>query len=144
MYGITDALPVLITTVVLVINFDPRRSAVQGAAMMFGNVVGGLVAFVSFSLLHAAPSLTTLALITFLVALLFAVPVERGGPAGAVGLVTFNQAIVLFSLDLAPGGGGTGLWATRVLQFGIACTFAVGTMSLLFPRLEAVARRGRS
>ena len=144
MYGITDALPVLITTVVLVINFDPKRSAVQGAAMMFGNIVGGLVAFVSYSLLQIAPSLTGLALIAFLVALLFAVPVERGGPAGAVGLVTFNQAIVLFSLDLAPGGSNAGLWLTRVVQFGIACTFAVGMMSLLFPRLRSVDDGGRS
>ena len=138
MYGITDALPVLITTVVLVINFDPARGAMQGAAMMIGNFIGGMVAILSFAFLQAAPSLATLSLITFLVALVFAGPVERGGPAGAVALITFNQAIVLFSLALAPGGSGSGLWITRLVQFGIACTFAVGMMSLLFPRLKSV------
>jgi vacuolar-type H+-ATPase subunit I/STV1 len=138
MYGITDALPVLITTVVLVINFDPARGAMQGAAMMIGNFIGGMVAILSFALLQAAPSLATLSLITFLVALAFAGPVERGGPAGAVALITFNQAIVLFSLALAPGGSSSGLWVTRLVQFGIACTFAVGMMSLLFPRLKSV------
>ena len=140
MYGITDALPVLITTVVLVINFDPKRSAMQGVAMMFGNFIGGLVAVTSYFLLQVAPSLSVLAFITFLVALVFAVPIERGGPAGGVSLVTFNQAIVLFSLALVPGGSTSGLWGTRLIQFGIACIFAVGMMSLLFPRLQRLSQ----
>jgi len=140
MYGITDALPVLITTVVLVINFEPQKSAMQGMAMMIGNFIGGIVAIISYALLQAAPSLTSLALITFLVALIFAVRVERGGPGGAVGLITFNQAIVLFSLALAPGGSGTGLWVTRLVQFGIACLFAIGMMTLLWPRLRRLER----
>jgi hypothetical protein len=143
MYGITDALPVLITTVVLVINFDPRRSALQGLAMMVGNFIGGMVALLSFALMQIAPSLATLALISFLVALLFAVRIERGGPAGSVALVTFNQAMVLFSLSLVPGGSSPGLWMTRMVQFGMACTFAVGMMSLLFPRLSRAARADR-
>jgi hypothetical protein len=140
MYGITDALPVLITTVVLVINFDPQKSAMQGFAMMVGNFVGGMVAIISYALLQAAPSLATLALITFLIAVIFAIRIERGGPGGAVGLITFNQAIVLFSLSLAPGGSGTGLWVTRLIQFGIACLFAIGMMTLLWPRLRRLER----
>lgn len=143
MYGITDALPVLITTVVLVINFDPKRSATQGMAMMIANFFGGIVALVAYLLLQVAPSLLTLTLITFLIALFFGLQVERGGPRGAVGLITFNQAMVLFSLALAPGGSSAGLWGTRLLQFGIACVFAVGMMSLLWPRLEA-GFRGRA
>ena len=144
MYGITDALPVLITTVVLVINFDPKRGAMQGLAMMLGNFVGGIVALTSQALLQVAPSLIGLTLITFLVALLFAARIERGGPQSAVALVTFNQAIVLFSLSLIPGGSNSGLWITRLVQFGIACTFAVGMMSLLFPRLERLDRERNS
>jgi hypothetical protein len=139
MYGITDALPLLITTVVLVINFDPRKSATQGMVMMVGNIVGGAIALSSFMLLQIGPSLIVLALISFLIAVVFAIPIERGGPAGAVGLITFNQAMVLFSLSLASGGGG--LWLTRVFQFGLACTFAIGMMSLLFPLLQSVRQR---
>ena len=141
MYGITDALPVLITTVVLVINFDPKRGAMQGGAMMLGNFIGGLVAITSYVLLQVAPSLLALALISFLVALLFAIRIERGGPGGVVGLITFNQAVVLFSLSLMPGGSSPHLWLTRLVQFGIACTFAVGMMSLLFPLLNSLERR---
>ena len=141
MYGITDALPVLITTVVLVINFDPKRGALQGMAMMIGNFIGGLVAISAYALLQVAPSLWALALISFLVAILFADRIERGGPGGVVGLITFNQAVVLFSLSLTPGGASPHLWMTRLVQFGIACTFAVGTMSLLFPLLDSMVRR---
>ena len=90
------------------------------------------------ALIHAAPSLAILSLVTFIVAFLFAGPVERGGPAGAVALITFNQAVVLLSLALAPGGSSSGLWLTRLVQFGMACTFAVGMMSLLLPRLKTV------
>lgn len=135
MYGITDALPVLITTVVLVINFDPKRGAMQGMAMMLGNFVGGLIAIISYALLQVVPSLPGLAVITFLIALAFAVRIERGGPGGAIGLITFNQAIVLFSLSLVPGGASTGLWLTRLVQFGMACLFAVGMMTLLWSRM---------
>ena len=135
MYGITDALPILITTIVLVINFDPRRSVSQGIAMMVGNFLGGAIALVAGALLLLAPSLSMLALITFLIALLFAVRIEHGGPAGAVALVTFNQAIVLFGLTLDSQSSTAGLWMTRLFQFAIACTFAIGMMSWLFPRL---------
>jgi hypothetical protein len=141
MYGITDALPLLITTIVLVINFDPKQSAIQGAAMMIGNFIGGLVAIVASSLVQLAPTFAMLSLIIFFVALLFGNVIERGGPAGAVSLVTFNQAVVLFSLSMAPGGSDGGLWLNRLVQFGIACTFAIGMMNWLFPRLQAVAHR---
>ena len=134
MYGITDALPVLITTIVLVINFDPRRGASQGLAMMIGNLIGGLIATLAYAALRIAPSLTTLALLTFFVALLFAIRIERGGPAAAVAVITFNQTMIMFSLALIPESSSAGLWATRLLQFGIAFAFAIAMMSLLFPR----------
>lgn len=130
MYAITDALPVLITTIMLVINFDPKRSAGQGAAMMIGNFLGGLIAFAAFLCLQLAPSLLVLSLITFLNAALFAPWVLKGGPAGAIGLITFNQSMVIFGLSLA--NGSDGLWLTRLFQFGIACIFAVGMMAILW------------
>jgi hypothetical protein len=137
MYGITDALPVLITTVVLVINFDPRRGAMQAMAMMIGNFIGGLVAIAAYAVLQIAPSLPVLALVAFFIALPFAVRIEQGGPRGAVALVTFNQAMIMFSLSLAPGGASPSLWTSRLIQFGVASIFAVGMMSLLWPRLGA-------
>jgi hypothetical protein len=134
MYGITDALPVLITTVVLVVNFDRRRSTAQGFAMMVGNFLGGIIALLCYALLQIAPSLVTLTLISLIVTLLFAQRLERGGPGAAVGLVTLNQAIIMFSLSLMPGSSSGGIWAARLLQFAMACAFAIGMMILLLPR----------
>lgn len=141
MYGITDALPVLITTVVLVVNFDPARGAVQGLAMILANLIGGMVAITCHALLGVAPSLLTLGCMVFAVGLVFARRIEDGGPAGPVALITFNQAMIILSLGLVPGPSSPGIWAARVLQFAIAYAFAVGMMYLLLParpRMEAL------
>ena len=141
MYGLTDALPVLITTVMLVINFDPKRSAIQGAGMMLGNFIGGLMAYGAFVVLSVAPTLPMLELITLLVAMVFAGRMARGGSARAVGLITFNQFMVMFGLAMMPGKSTAGLWINRLFQFGLAFAFAVGMMTVLWP-LIARRRRG--
>ena len=51
LFGIADALPVLVTTVLLVTNFDPQQGAKQGLAMMLGNFIGGLIGLVAYLLL---------------------------------------------------------------------------------------------
>ena len=134
MFGITDALPILITTIFVVANFDPKRGRMQATAMMLGNLIGGLTALVAFHLLQIAPSLVTLSLLTFLIATQFALQLEKGGPVAAVALVTFNQAIIIFGLGIASASSNAGLWITRLAQFGIACLFALAMMILFFPR----------
>lgn len=133
MYGITDAFPLMITTVVLVVNFDPQKSAAQGAVMVIANLFGGITAIFAFALLQIAPSLVALFLIVFLIGLVFASRIERGGMGGTVALLIFNQAMVIFGLSLMPGGGNAGLWMTRLFQFAAANAFAVGMMTLLLP-----------
>ena len=134
LYGLTDALPVLITTVVLVVNFDASRGALQGLAMILANCIGGLIAVAAHSILQIAPSLFTLAGITFAIGVAFARRIEKGGAGGTVAMITFNQAIIMLSLGLIPGPSNAGIWASRVLQFAIAYAFAVGMMYLLLPR----------
>ena len=131
MYSIADALPILITTLVLIINFDPQKSSVQSVAMVIANFLGGMVALVAHSILLVAPSLATFALVVFVISALFGVQINRGGSSGAVALVTFNQSIVMFGLALTKDSG-LGVWGTRLFQFMIAGVFAVGMMSLLF------------
>jgi hypothetical protein len=82
MFGIPDALPVLITTIVLVINFDPRRGAVQAVAMMLGNLIGGMTAVLALSVLQTAPTLANLCLVTFLIGCVFASRIASGGAGG--------------------------------------------------------------
>jgi len=144
MFGLTDALPVLITTVVLVVNFDPKRGYAQGMAMMFGNFIGGIIALLSYAFLQISPSLLTLTLIVLLVAFFFAGWLARAGSGAPVVLVTSNQAIILLSLALMPGPSNSGIWATRLLQLGIACAFAVAMMTLFLPRTQKVPAVGET
>ena len=144
MFGLTDALPVLITTVVLVVNFDPKRGAMQGAAMMLGNFIGGLIALFSYAVIQIEPTLFILTLVTLLVAFFFARWLARAGSAAPVVLITSNQAIILLSLALMPGPSNSGIWATRLLQFGIACAFAIAMMTLFLPRTQKVPAVGET
>ena len=141
MWGLTDALPVLITTVVLVVNFDPSRGATQGAAMILGNFIGGMIAILCHAVLDIAPSLFALGCIALLLGLFFGVRIARGGPAASVALITFNQAVIMLSLGLLPGPSSTGIWVTRLLQFAVASAFAVGMMSFLLPRVAHGLKR---
>lgn len=135
LYGITNAIPVLLTTVLLVAQMAEERGAASARAKMLGNFLGGIVAFAAFFLLHIAPSLATLALITFLLGVGFSSIIVRGGVAGGNALLSYNMAIVIFGLALLKGEDNSGTWISRLVQFGIACIFAVAMMRLLFPML---------
>ena len=141
LFGLADALPVLITTVILITNFDPQRGAAHGAAMMVGNFVGGFVGFAVFMLLQMSPSLMTLGLLTFLAWMIFAVRMEKGGPAAAIYLIACNSALVILSSSIASGSSSSGLWFTRLVQFSIACAFAVGMMILIWGAQHPSAKR---
>ena len=65
LFGLTDAIPVLLTTVLLVAKMEEERGAASGWAKLIGNFLSGFVAVAAFYLLRIAPSLATLALITF-------------------------------------------------------------------------------
>lgn len=132
MFGLTDALPVLVTTVLLVTNLDPQRGFMHGMAMMLGNLIGGLIGLLCYAILQIAPSLVTLALITFVVACAFGARIEKGGPAAPVYLITLNASLLIFGMAILTGPSNAGIWITRLSQFAIACTFATTMMSLFW------------
>lgn len=140
MFGITDALPVLITTTLLVSNFDPRRGAMQGAAMVIGNFVGGVIAIAAYMALQVAPSLTMLGLITLLVSIGFGLRIAKGGPAAPVALITFNQFLVILGLALLQQESNSGLWLTRLFQFTLAVSFAIAMMMLVWGKPKAASK----
>jgi hypothetical protein len=133
MFGLTDAIPVLLTVVLLVAKMEQERGAASGAAKLMGNFLGGFIAVAAYYLLQIAPSLPALALITFLIGAGFASIIVKGGPQGGGALVAYNATMVIFGLALLKGTSNSGTWGSRVVQFAIACTFAIGMMSLLLP-----------
>jgi len=134
LFGIADALPVLITTVLLVTTFDVQRGRQQATAMILGNLVGGVLGLVLHTLLLVMPSLWALAALLFVVLLGFGRRIVAGGPSAAVAVITCNSMLIILSLSIVTGSGSLSLWLTRLFQFSLAGAFAVGMMSLVVPR----------
>lgn len=136
LFGLTDAIPVLLTTTLLVAKMEEERGAAAGWAKLTGNFLGGFVAVSAFYVLAIVPSLTTLTLITFIIGVGFALQIVKGGVRGGNALLAYNATMVIFGLALLKGPANSGTWGARVVQFSIAVVFAVGMMRLLWPRLK--------
>jgi len=134
MLGLADALPVLITTVLLVITFDVQRGRKQAMAMILGNLVGGVLGLVLHTMLLVAPNLVVLAALLFVVLLGFGQRIFAGGPAAPVAVITCNSMLIILSLTIVSGSGSLSVWLTRLFQFALAGAFAVGMMSLISTR----------
>ena len=139
LFGLADVLPVLVTTVMLVINFDLQSGRSQALAMILGNFVGGLLGMLLHTALLTTPSLTFLALLLFVVLLGFGQRIVAGGPKAGVAVVTCNAMLIILSSAIASGTGSLALWIARVFQFALAGAFAVGMMHLVWH--QALARR---
>jgi hypothetical protein len=133
LFGLTDAIPVLLTTVLLVAKMEEERGAATGMIKLVGNFLGGFIAVAAYYLLQIAPSFAVLALITFIIGTGFAAEIVKGGARGGAALLAYNATVVIFGLALLKGTSNSGTWGARVVQFGIAYTFAVGMMILLLP-----------
>lgn len=141
LFGLADVLPVLIATVMLVVNFDLQRSRQQALGMILGNFAGGLLGLLLHGLLLTTPSLPFLALLLFLVLLGFGQRIAAGGPAAGVALIACNAMLIIFSSAIASGPGSLALWFVRLFQFALAGAFAVGMMYVVwhhaFPQRSA-------
>lgn len=132
LYSLSSALPVLVATVLLVVNFDPRRGRRHAVSLVMGNMIGGMLGMVLHSLLLVAPSLLTLGLLLFPTLLAFGRRIARGGQDAAVGVVACNAMLIILSSAISSGSGSLTLWLTRLSLFGLAGVFAVGMMNLVW------------
>jgi len=134
LFGLTDAMPVLITTVLLVATFEVEQGATMGMTRVLGNLLGGFMGLAAYMLLSIAPSLVVLGLVVFLVSVITGPRVFQGGTTGATALMTCNSALVVLGLAMLDPDSSAGLWGTRLLLFSLAWLFAVGMMVLFLPR----------
>ena len=134
LFGLTDAMPVLSTTTLIVAKMDQERGATAGIIKLIVNFLGGIIAVVAYYALSIAPSLATFALITFIITFGFGHFISKGGPKGGAALLGFNATMIIFGLAVLKGPANESVWGARVLQFMIAVLFAIGMMYLLMPR----------
>ena len=134
LFGLTDVLPVMIATVMLVANFDLQRGRAHAMGMIIGNFAGGLLGLLMHTLLLASPSLPFLAGLLLVVLLGFGQRVCAGGPAAAVAVLACNAMLIILSTSISSDTGTLWLWLTRVIQFALAGAFAVGMMTLAWHR----------
>jgi hypothetical protein len=134
MFGLANALPVLIATTMIVMNLDFHRGRMQAVALVAGNVGGGIAALVVFLLLATESSIVSLTLLTALAALAFGWRISAGDKLAPVVLVACNATLIVLSSSLVSGQGTFDVWMTRLTQFVIAGAFAIGMMVLLWPR----------
>jgi len=134
LFGLTDAMPVLITTVLLVATFEVEQGSAVGMTRVVGNLIGGFMGLAAYMLLGIAPSLPVLGLLVFLIALVTGPHVFRGGMTGATALMTCNSALIVLGLAMLNPDSSAGLWGTRLLLFTLAWLFAVAMMILFLPQ----------
>lgn len=145
LFGWADILPVLVATVMLVINFDLQRSRMQALGMVLGNFAGGLLGLLLHTLLSVAPGLIFLALILFIALMGFGQRIAAGGPMAGVALIACNAMLIILSSAIASDTGSLVLWLVRVLQFGLAGAFAIGMMTLIwFRAVPFLQKTGKS
>ena len=140
LYSPTSALPVMIATVLLTSHFDPSHSRRDAWVRVVANAAGGSLGAVAHWLLVAAPSLYTLALLSFLLAFAFGVlMVRRSWPVSTLVLAN-NGCFVIFSSAIAQGPSSTGAALERVIYVSLAGLFVTVAMYVawgMFDRLDS-------
>lgn len=136
LFGLTDAMPVLLQVVLLIAKMEQERSRATAAAKLISNFLGGFVGLAAFMILGIAPTLLAFALITFILSVWFGAMIAKGGIRGSNAELAFNATMIIFGLFILKGDSNAGTWFARIIQFMIGCSFAVGMMALLWPRLE--------
>jgi hypothetical protein len=134
MFGIADALPVLVATTMIIVNLDFNRGRMQALALVAANIGGGIVALAFIVMLAVQPSIFALALLTVLMALAFGWRISAGDALAPVVLVACNATLIVFTSTLLSDRGTLDVWLTRLTQFVVAGAFTVGMMTLMWPR----------
>lgn len=140
LFGLAHALPVLVATAMIVASVDLHRGRGQALALVIGNIGGGIASLAIFVLLTLHPSIVTLTLLMLLAALAFGSRISVGDPMAAVALVAFNATLIVLSSSLLSDQGTFSIWMSRLMQFVFAGAFAIGMMTLLWPRRSLEAR----
>jgi hypothetical protein len=135
---------VLVLAFVAILAQQPglRAGLRSGAALLVGNLLGGLAAILCYELLVAVPLFGFLLVLTLLAALLFGERILGGDPRAALAGMAFSTFLILLGSSTAPTGddADAGFYG-RIFQVFLAALYVVGAFGLL--ELAAGGRRPR-
>ncbi|WP_146908665.1 hypothetical protein [Arenimonas daejeonensis] len=132
LFGLTDVMPVLIGTILLVSTFDVNSTRQQAVARVLANFFGGLLGMLIHTVLWTTPTLPFLGALLFVVLLGFGKFIFSGSPSAPIAVIACNAMLIILGSALLTGTGSLSLFLTRVFLFSLAGAFAVGVMSLLW------------
>lgn len=134
MFGLVEALPALIATVMIVSSLNLQGGRKQALGLALANFAGGLASLALILMVVLNPSLATFTLVLLAGSLVIGWRITRGDTKAALVVVAFNACLIVFSSSIGSDSGTFSIWLTRLAHFLIAGAFAVGMMALLWPR----------
>lgn len=133
LFGLTDAIPVLLQTMLLISKMEEERATSTAVVKLMSNFLGGVAAFAAYFFLRVSPSLVEFGLVIFILSVGFAQYIVKGGITRSNAILAFNATMVILGLLILKGPENAGTWQARLAQFAIASIFVVGMMALLWP-----------
>jgi len=134
MFGLAEALPAMIATVMIVSSLNLQGGRKQALGLVLANIAGGIASLALILMLVLNPSLATFTLVVLAGSLIIGWRITRGDPMAALVVVAFNACLIVFSSSIGSDSGTFSIWLTRLTHFLIAGAFSVGMMALLWPR----------
>lgn len=132
LFGLTDVMPALIGTILLVSSFDVNSTRHLAVMRILANLGGGLLGVLIHTVLMTTPTLLFLGILLFLATLAFGQRIYAGGPPAQMAVIACNAMLIILGSTLMTEGGSVSAWLLRVFLFALAGAISVGIMSLLW------------
>ncbi len=123
---------VVLIVIVSILRLGDRSTAHRAAlGLLFGNVLGGIVATIAYGLITVQPGMIFFVLVVLLVALTFGGRIATGGPQAPLFLLALATFVLLLGIGVSPLPTDSGeAFTARLWNVMLAGAYAVGAVSL--------------
>ena len=130
--GNINNIVILMMTLNILREIDPSRSTRIAAALILGNLLGGVIAVAAYEFVVLTDSFLFFFLAVFVPSLWFSGRVVRGGATAGIYLVGLATFILILGIGISPMPGASAeTFALRVLKVAIASAYTIGALSLV-------------
>jgi hypothetical protein len=126
------AVVVLIVTVTLLRQHDPKQGQRAALGLILGNLIGGIAAAIVYNLVLLSNTLLFFSTACLSASLIFAGRIATSGDRAPIYALAFATFILLMGLGMTPLPGGSGeAFVSRLLNVLFASAYAIGGLSLV-------------